>query len=654
MRQQNRWLNFLSVSRRALNNCRLLFSDLLLSWRHFLHQSWCSLPSSFHSQLNSKGTARSALFRNDKTQIEDSNMTAKQVGGIWLTGWTAKFRYRWQQQVSSVFLLVIAAATVLLGGRAAYLQLWQASAWQQQAMANRELRSVMRAPRGEIIDRQGREVASNQLQYTQLYIENDQLKERILTAPEAMDLQATSPADLRVNYKRVYPYGPVLAHTIGYVQSPLTGDDVVFGRTGLERVYNEHLAGQDGLEVFERNALGQATRLLAQQEPQKGQDLQLSIDAEMAAKAFEALGDQRGAVIISEPKTGKIWAIVSKPSYYPYAQENPDRSVAGSSFDDRWQMEVERGMVAPSLAAALDFPHNPFLFRPLAAAYPPGSVFKIVTALAGLEYEAIDSNTTVVDEGVLEVGDYSYANWYWTQYGRVEGELGVVRALARSNDIFFYKAAEWIGSQRLADFARLMGLGAPTGIDLPGEQSGLVPDPAWKQQHFGEQWYLGNTYHMGIGQGDVLVTPLQLHTLLSSVSADGRLCQPQVVLEQAPVCQELSLQPESLQLVKDGLRQACQNGGTAYPFFDSPYEVMCKTGTAEFGAVDEQGYRPTHGWFTVALTKQARDDQLPADQLKAELVVTVLVESDDKQKFKEGSADAAPIAREIADWWWSQ
>lgn len=276
-----------------------------------------------------------------------------------------------------------------------------------------------------------------------------------------------------------------------------------------------------------------------------------------------------------------------------------------------------------------------------------------MTALAGLEYGSFDRDTTVDDEGVLTVGDYSYENWYWRQYGGTEGVISIVRAIARSNDIFFYKAAEWTGPQRLADFARLMNLGQSTKSGLPGEQAGLVPDPIWKQQHFGETWFLGNTYHMGIGQGDVLVTPIQLQTIVSAVAARGRLCRPQLLLDNAPICQELSLQDESLAIVKEGMRQACQSGGTGFPFFDAEYEVMCKTGTAEFGEANEQGYRPTHGLFALAVTKQPRDSELSAVELQTDIVITVLVESDDHDLYKEGSQDAAPVARTIADWWWA-
>lgn len=539
---------------------------------------------------------------------------------------------------------------ILLSSRLVWLQLFSGDQWKKWSQNNRELRLTRRAPRGEIFDTLGRKIATNQLQFTLIYDEGDQQKEKIVSLEEAVQWEATSPAQLRQNYSRVYPYGPVLAHLVGYVQTPQTSSDVVQGRTGVERMYNDQLAGEDGLYVYERNALGEATRLLAQQLPQKGEDLHLSVDAELSQLAFDALGEHRGAVVVSEPKTGKILAMVSKPSFWPYPNSDPDDQ---NSQEDNSERNAS-GLVAASIKDALQMENNPFLYRPLAAQYSPGSIFKIVTALAGLEYQSFNEQTTVLDEGVLEVGDYKYANWYWRQYGRAEGEVGVVRALARSNDIFFYKAAEWIGPQSLADFARLLGLGQPTGIYLPGEQAGLMPDPRWKQEYFGESWYLGNTYHMGIGQGDVLTTPLQLQVLMSTVAARGRRCQPQITQDSSPVCQELSLQKESLNLVKEGLREACQSGGTAYPFFDASYEVLCKTGTAEYGAANDQGYRRTHAWFTVALSRQARSEELAIDKIDPQLVVTVLVESDEENLYKEGSADAAPVAREIADWWWAK
>jgi penicillin-binding protein 2 len=548
---------------------------------------------------------------------------------------------RWRR----FWLLCITGFVVLFGARLTHLQLSQAASYEKMAEGNRIWRLVQRAPRGEVRDRNGKLVAGNVLQYLWEYEENAQRKERIISDEEqAMRAMATAPAQLRQNYQRVYPYGSVLAHLIGYVQAPQNSNDVVFGRAGLERLAQDRLAGSDGFEVYERDAFGKPTRLLARQTAIKGNDIQLSIDAELSRVAFDALGDQRGAVIVSEPNTGKILAMVSKPSFEPLlgSEVSANSSASASS------------QVAPNIAAALVAEHNPFLFRPLAAVYPPGSLYKIVTALAGLEYQSFDENTLVRDEGVLTVGEYSYQNWYWRQYGRVEGDIGIVRALARSNDIFFYKAAEWIGPNKLADFSRLLGLGKITGIGFPGEQPGIVPDPIWKQRYFGEPWYLGNTYHMGIGQGDVLVTPLQLQVVMSTVATRGQICQPQFELASNPRCQELSLQEASLNTVKEGLREACMSGGTAYPFFTVPYEVLCKTGTAEFGAANEQGYRRTHGWFTVAVSAQPRSENISIEAFDTDIVITVLVESDDEQLYKEGSREAAPVALEIAQWWWNQ
>jgi penicillin-binding protein 2 len=351
--------------------------------------------------------------------------------------------------------------------------------------------------------------------------------------------------------------------------------------------------------------------------------------------------------------------------------------------------------------------------------------------LAGLETGAINADTSVLDEGILRVGDYEYRNWYYTQYGRTEGEISLVRALARSNDIYFYKVAEWTGPDKLAEFSQLLGLGKKTGIELNAEAAGLIPTPSWKEKTLGEPWYLGNTFHMGIGQGNILTSPIQIAQLTQAVANDGELCSARLInlsqptesssaesIEQEQNCAQLSLNPDNLALVMNGLLGACSPGGTAYPFFthnqqmlnnqeglsyEEQFEagaVACKTGTAEFGAVDEQGHRKTHGWFTLILdTEQIQalaaeldsveettsetetlpqpiqfTTQLPEESeetqaavsekfnhtswlksiqqqaLPEKLVITVLVESDEQEPFKEGSEHAAEVAKAIVDW----
>jgi penicillin-binding protein 2 len=537
--------------------------------------------------------------------------------------------------VSGIVFLWVAFCARLI-----WLQVFEQTKLSQAAENNRSLRVIQRAPRGIILDRKDRNLASNELWYSQPFIENGKQLEKRLEQEEALALMATSPAQVRKNYSRSYPYGPITAQVVGYVQQPKISQDVVVGKAGLERQYNARLAGSDGVVVFEKNARGQAVRILSQQEPIPGLPVRLTVDGELSKEAFLALGQEKGAVIVSRPKTGEILAAVSTPSFVPLQEKN-------GVWDD-W---VKQGSVAESLVSALDFPGNPFLFRPLGALYPPGSTFKIVTALAGLELDAIEEDTQVLDEGKITVGEFSYENWYWRAYGRVEGEIGVVRALARSNDIFFYKVAEWLGPDQLAKFARLFSYGSATGADISGEKSGIMPDPVWKQQYFGEKWYLGNTYHMGIGQGDVLVTPMQVQTMTSAVVAKGRKCAPRFVQGEPLSCQELALDPESLDLVWQGMREACAPGGTAFPFFTTSYDILCKTGTAEYGAANEEGHRPTHAWFTAAVSRQPREGAQSRDDFEPEIVVTVLVESSEEQIFAEGSTEAAPIAKRVIDWW---
>ena len=313
--------------------------------------------------------------------------------------------------------------------------------------------------------------------------------------------------------------------------------------------------------------------------------------------------------------------------------------------------------------------------------YPPGSVFKVVTALAALEEGVVDLSTTIQDEGILEVGDYQYTNWYYTQYGRVEGEFNLSRAIIRSNDIFFYKTAEWLGPERLADYARLLGLGQTTSIELGSEAAGLVPDPAWKEERLGESWFLGNTYHYGIGQGDLLVTPLQIARVFQAIFNRGVICRP-TLLSEVRECYDLGFNQNNLALIDQALLGVAQEGGTAFPLFDynqSMADVLSrrlgietfnqmtarekiragmvagKTGTSEFGVVNERGYRATHAWFSsvVGLNKQLILDHwqelglasaspaqqawleaLKNDQLPQEIVITVLVERDGETIYR--------------------
>ena len=266
------------------------------------------------------------------------------------------------------------------------------------------------------------------------------------------------------------------------------------------------------------------------------------------------------------------------------------------------------------------------------------------------------------DTGILKMGDISFANWFYTDYGRKEsGLLDVVRALARSNDIFFYKLAEKVGVDRLSAMGKKFGLGETTGIDLSGEASGLVPSKDWKKSHMKEDWYLGDTFHYGIGQGYLLTTPLQVNVFTQVIANGGSLYEPHLLSRPSQVKSQKFLNDKTVGLITKGMVGSCSTGGVAFPLFnfkvpaaalakqrkiqidgknfmDAPssgsakmvgISVACKTGTAQHGGEDT----PPHAWIT-----------LFAPAYKPEVVVTVLVEDGG-----QGSTTAAPIAKKVLE-----
>lgn len=508
--------------------------------------------------------------------------------------------------------------------RVIQLQVIQGFLYRKLADENRFFTRYVPASRGIFLDRNNTVLVHNAPQYKvatqetvgRAYPEFIEVPER-----EALEQLARDEKNILIDQKRTYPFGAALSPVLGYVGDASVeelaahaeyhaGESV--GKMGLERVLQSQLSGRSGKEIYEMHATGKLLRQVSREPAVKGIDVALTIDASFSAKAYALLGERKGAVVASNPRTGEIYALVSSPSFDP--------------------LRVKE---------ALTNEDKPMLNRPVVGTYPPGSVFKLMTALAGLQNGALTVDTKVKDEGILKVGEFQYGNWYFSQYGKTEGEISLVRALQRSNDIFFYKAAEWIGPNALARFARLFKYGSRTGIELSGESVGIVPDSDWKKEVMHEQWYLGDTYHMGIGQGDVSVTPLQVHTATAAITNDGVWCQPRLVASSPTKCEDLGVSRENIAIVREGMRGACAPGGTAFPFFDGkPVMVACKTGTAEVGAKDEKGRRRTHGWLTL---------MAPAE--KPEIVITVLLESDEAHKFVEGSRDAGPIAKELVKEW---
>ena len=302
--------------------------------------------------------------------------------------------------------------------------------------------------------------------------------------------------------------------------------------------------------------------------------------------------------------------------------------------------------------------------RAIAGVYPPGSTFKIITAAAGLENNVIDRHFIIKDTGVIKIGEYSFSNWFFTQYGRTDGDVDVVKAISRSNDIFFYKLAEMVNVDRLSQTAGKFGIGRKLSIPLDGEQEGVLPTKDWKKKTVGEQWYLGDTFIYGIGQGYLLTTPLQVNAFTQVIANSGTLYQPKIIKnEQDKALNKDITQKETIDLIREGMMQACSPGGVAYPLFEFRVKnsalkidgrniladpsattsgalqnsrrvtVACKTGTAQHGGEKTL----PHAWIT-----------LFAPAYNPEIVVTVLAESSG-----EGSSVAAPIAKKILEAWFT-
>lgn len=582
--------------------------------------------------------------------------------------------FAWRIRI--VLLVVLVSSTVVIA-RLVDLQISQASVYKAAAVDNSDYVQTVPATRGVFLDRYHQPLVRNISRYWMTLDENTLFsQEELVPETEALAIIATQSSRVRKEFTRWYPNGDAGAHVLGYVgpiskeellaQSAATITDLV-GRTGLEKHYNQTLVGTAGEVELERTATGKTIRKLREVAMVPGEVIQTTIDPYITKIGQEALAGLTGAVVVEDAQTGGLLAVVSSPSYDP------------NIFTQFTDSNDEKNTQRRQINSALHDPKQVLFDRAIAGTYPPGSIFKLVTAIAGLESNSITQDTLVTDEGILQVGEYGYANWYFSQYGQTEGDISLQRAIARSNDIYFYKAAEFTGPDTLAQWARTLGFDEKTGIELPGEASGLIPDPGWKEQTLHEQWYLGNTYHFGIGQGDVLVTPVQISQLVQTVANQGVRCIPHLTEKTTSNCYSLGILEEHLKPVIAGMIDACSTGGTAFPFFphneqyertaDSYQSVLaglaaCKTGTAEYGPADERGFRKTHAWFTVAfgVPKQPSVEEPGADSVRRTwlesiqseplpklITITVLVESDEVNPYREGSADAGPIALRIME-----
>ena len=540
------------------------------------------------------------------------------------------------------FTGLVSLSFLVLLGRLVDVSLIRGGYYQTLAKQNRIRAIPVYAPRGLLFDRTGAALVENEETKRVVRFEQGKPVEFIDKEEATQETEVVIPS-----WKRVYPLGEAVAHIVGYL-GQASKDEVgergcqgsiyelgdLVGRMGAEAAFDCELRGKNGEELVEVDAKGNKVRVLGRREPEKGHDIILSLDAGLQKAARSALGEQKGAVVALSPRTGEVLALVSSPTFDPNT------------------ISVDY----PKLSTDSNIP----LFnRALGGAYPPGSTFKIVTAAAGLEEGKINEQTTFVDPGVLEVGGQTFANWYYNQYGKTEGEINLVRAITRSTDTFFYKVGEWVGVDKLSAWAKRFGLGEKTEIGLVGETAGLVPSPSWKERVKGERWFLGNTYHLSIGQADLTASPLQITRMTAVIANGGKLCKPTIqvsgVRGQGSGCQDVGLSQKTIDLITQGMIGACSPGGTAFPLFDfkvkSEHEpasaparsiqVACKTGTAQFGDPKDR----THAWLTAFAPASTDSGGNPAEIV----VVTALIEAGG-----EGSYVAAPVVKEVLEEWFSR
>jgi penicillin-binding protein 2 len=444
---------------------------------------------------------------------------------------------------------------------------------------------------------------------------------------------------------RAYPEGELLSHVVGYVgrinpEEAAALDQEAYrgtfhiGKVGLEKRYEQVLLGTVGSQNTEANAHGRTLRVLEQQLPAAGADLQLYLDLDLQRVAYEALGDQRGAVVALDPRTGGVLALVSKPGF------------DGNLFVN--------GISSQAYSALRDSPDVPLLNRAVQGQYPPGSTVKPMLGLVGLEAGLVTPDFAVPDPGWYRIpGDARrYRDWILRIRGTGHApEVDLRLAIAESCDVYYYDLARRLGIDDLAMGLEPYGLGRRTGIDITSEQPGILPTRQWKRSHLGQPWYPGETLSVGIGQGYMLATPLQLAQAALVMANRGWLLEPKVVQAVSGVPHEpeprqvVSAEPAHWSAVIAAMMDVVHDrGGTAAAIGRNlPYTIAGKTGTsqvigiAQDAVYDEKAIdarHRNHGWF-IAFA--------PVDRPR--IAIAVLAENGG------GSSAAYPVARRVMDAW---
>ena len=568
----------------------------------------------------------------------------------------------------SRFVIFGLAAIIAIGGlttRVFYLQVVSGSRFEELSQGRRTVVQAIPSSRGLIYDRAGRELVKNvptfvvKIRPVDLPEERrDEVVDRLsaLLGMNVADINgaidgnpgsrfdlvriatdvpdstarllaeagdALPGVEVVIEARRQYPDGPLVSQLMGYT-GPVSPEqleelkkvgylpDDLLGKTGLEAYYESELRGMYGSELVERDATGQKLQVLEKvREAQAGDSLELSIDVTAQKNAQKALqwgmkaaGLKRGVVIVMNPQTGEILAMVSLPTY-----DNND---------------FARGISVADYAKLLNDRDKPLLNHAVQAHYPPGSTYKLVAGTGAISDGKVSPRTRVMTRPYLLLGRTKF--WEWNRRGW--GGCDIMCGFGHSSDTYFFQLSGMLGIERLAHWARDYGFGAPTGIDLPGEVDGIVPTNAWKQEALGEPIYPGEVYQAGIGQGYDVVTPIQLINAYAALANGGKLYQPQLVRriiapdgsvkrEFAP---RLIRRVDAPRSVLKTMREAARNVVLirhTYNLVELPIVVAGKSGTAEFGLRDKKGRLPFHSWFVGFVPKDEKVSPADRSGLKA-------------------------------------
>lgn len=573
-----------------------------------------------------------------------------------------------------ILLLLLLAGIAVLWGRSFYLQVMHGRTYRAAAEENRVTPQLLPAPRGIIYDAEGRQLVEN-ISSTDLILDPTLLPSREDEGYLLENLPALVPSlpidDVRAALDRTrsiqrpvllvkalehetvlaieqvqesiqgarlvsslvrkYPYGPAGAHVLGYT-SPVTPEELAqdsdltptdtTGKSGVEGVYDTRLRGTHGVAYTEVNASGRPLLDLGKQDPQPGEDLRLTLDIELQKYIMSVFADRdaeaqatghqnlSGAAVVMDPDTGAVLGLVSYPSFDPNAFSQPaQRTRTTSMFTDERQ---------------------PLFNRATEGTYPSGSTIKPFLAAGGLQEGVITANTTVLSTGGITVGPWHFADWKAGGHGTTD----VRKAIAESVNTFFYllsggdESRRGLGVVKIGEYLKDFGWASPTGVDLPSEAAGFIPTPEWKEATFHERWYIGDTYHLGIGQGSVLVTPLQIANATAAIANGQYLYTPHFIQMNKPKRRLIGIDRSNITVVQEGMRQTVISG-SARSLNNLSLPLAGKTGTAQIG-----GSENTHAWFTSFGPYE-----------KPAFVVTVLLE-----EGGAGDEAAVPIARDIWQW----